>query len=52
MKISEKLEQIKEEICDNYCKYPYEYQMNTEDSEEAFENMLQDVCSECPLNRL
>lgn len=47
-----RVEDIKENICDNYCKYPEQYQMKNEDSEEAYEQMLRDRYEECPLNRL
>ena len=40
------------DICDNYCKYPTQYQMEHEDSEEAFDLMTSEICAECPLNRL
>lgn len=46
------LEEVKEDLCDNYCKYPGEYYLLYEDSEVAHECMLQDVCADCPLNRL
>lgn len=42
MTISE-IEQIKEEMCDSFCRVPYE----AEDEEEATE-----LCKLCPLNRL
>lgn len=46
------LEEIKADICDNKCKFPEQYALEYEDSEEAFEQMLRDRCEECPLNRL
>lgn len=46
------LEETKGEICDNYCKYPMEYQLEFEDSEMAHDMMLEEQCAECPLNRL
>ena len=42
--ITEIFEEIKSNICDNYCKYPSEI---TEHDE-----MIETKCSECPLNRL
>lgn len=47
-----RLQEVKEDMCDNYCKYPYQYQMEYEDPEEGFEEMLSDICADCPLNRL
>ena len=37
------IEEVKIEICDNYCKYPNEIK----DDEELY-----DICGECPLGRL
>ena len=38
-----KIEEICSEICDKYCKYPYEI----EDEE-----LLRVICDKCPLNKL
>ena len=35
------IEEIKEQICDNYCKYPC-----------MLNCYLEDICNECPLNEL
>ena len=43
MEFEDKQEQIKENFCDHYCKYPSE----CEDDEE-----LMDICENCPLNKL
>ena len=48
----ERLEQVKEAMCDRFCKMPAEYLMLYEDSEVAMDTMLEDMCSECPLNDL
>lgn len=48
----ERLTEIKEDICDNYCKYPGEYFLLYEDPEVGHDTMIEDVCSECPLNNL
>ena len=40
---TQELEEIKEDICDNYCKYPTEYEDN---------EILEVVCNRCPLNKL
>ena len=50
--ITELVEEVKEDICDNYCKYPTQYQMEHEDSEETFDLMTSEIYAECPLNRL
>lgn len=50
--VSQELEEIVGEMCDNYCKWPEWYLMNYEDSEEAHDTMISEQCPECPLNRL
>lgn len=50
--ISEEFEDIKMQMCEHYCKYPKQYQMEHEDSEAAFDLMISEICAECPLNRL
>ena len=42
--VTEILEEVKNEICDNYCKYPEEY--------EDYEDMLKERCEDCVLNLL
>lgn len=37
------IEEVKEQICDYYCKYPFEYQDN---------EILEVICNKCPLNKL
>ena len=45
---AEKIEEIKEEMCDQYCKYP-----DIWDSEkEGCELYESDTCRDCPLQRL
>ena len=39
---NEKLEEIKEKMCDDYCKYP---------GEVPFKSLL-DRCEKCPMNEL
>lgn len=41
--VTEILENIASQICDDYCKYPNE--MNTEEE-------LYEICEDCPLGRL
>lgn len=38
------IEEVKVSFCDDYCKHPSEYK--------DFDEMLEEVCSKCPLNRL
>lgn len=42
--VTQQLDRIAEEICENYCKYPDQYK--------DYDEMLNDVCDGCPLNRL
>lgn len=48
MTVTEEIEQIKEDMCRNYCKYPDTWDENVE----GCELCESDVCRECPLNRL
>lgn len=43
MTIVEQLERIKYQICDGYCKYPYQCEGQKE---------LDTICKSCPLNRI
>ena len=47
MTISQQLEEIANEICNDYCKYPDEW-----DEEKDGELSESEVCRNCPLNRL
>lgn len=50
--ITQQLEEICGEICDNYCKYP-ELSLEThKDPDEANEWMMNNCCEKCPLMRL
>lgn len=42
MNSSEQLEEIKAEMCDKYCRYPFS----------ADDDYLNKKCTECPMNRL
>ena len=50
IEISEIIEAVKNEMCDHYCKYPIQYQSDIDDV--AFAMMIEDQCSECPLDFL
>ena len=45
---AEKIEEIKEEMCDQYCKWPDKWDAE----EEGCELYESDVCRDCPLMRL
>lgn len=49
--VSEIIEEVKTEICDNYCKYPAIYDTR-EDSSENYDEMMEKICANCPLDRL
>ena len=46
-KISQILDDIAKEMCDNYCKYPNEWDAEKEGQELCDS----DICANCPLNR-
>lgn len=46
--VTEILEEVREDICTNYCKYPAVY--GEGDSE--FDRLMHERCESCPLNRL
>lgn len=51
MDLSSLVEEVKENICDNYCKYPGIYDIQ-EDDDITYEKMVFEVCDNCPLNYL
>lgn len=46
--ISKQLEEISNEICNNYCKYPEQW----DEEKEGCELIDSDICLNCPLGRL
>ena len=46
--ISEILEEVKEQMCDDYCRYPRDW----DEEGEGMELIYSDICTNCPLNRL
>lgn len=53
MTITEQISQVKEIICDEFCRYPDEYLGKYKDPDEANDVMDREVCSKyCPLNEL
>ena len=47
--ISQIFEEVKEDMCNKYCKYPSEYKPKEHDGTELFES---EMCRNCPLCRL
>ena len=41
MTITEQIEKVKEDICDEYCKYPEQTRKEHKDAEEAYEALLE-----------
>lgn len=52
MTITEIIEDVKENICEDYCKYTEQYLSCYKDPDEAQEKLLADMCQYCPLTRL
>lgn len=50
--VTNEIEMVKSEICDNYCKYLEEYLSRYEDPDVAHDTMLDEQCVCCPLQRL
>lgn len=44
--IAEVLEEVVQQMCDKYCKYPSMY------TPEEWESVFEDICCKCPLMRL
>ncbi len=42
------IEEVKIEICDNYCRYTKEW----DEEKEGIELYASEICEKCPLNRL
>ena len=47
-----KLEELKERICDEYCKFPDNYALLYGDTDAAQEALEERACKECPLNEM
>lgn len=47
--ITEQIESIKRDMCDNYCKIPYQYSVNEWESIQYSDD---NPCCNCPLNKL
>lgn len=51
--VNEIIEEVKTEICDNYCKYPDIYDTRKDSGEDYdYDRMFGEKCDRCPLNRL
>ena len=55
--ITAQFEEIKEQMCDKYCKYPDEVHQRYlldefENEEDKFEYLMEHYCKDCPLQKL
>lgn len=46
------MQDIADEICDHYCRWPIAYSMDFDDPDIAHEIMLDEKCAKCPVCRL
>ena len=52
MTVGEIIEDVKEQICDEYCKYTEQYLACYKDPDEAQEKLLADICQFCVMREL
>lgn len=50
--IAEIIEDVKTEICDNYCKFPEMVMSMVKDIDAAEDELYRKHCDSCPLSRL
>lgn len=50
--ISQEFEDIKQKMCDNYCRFPELSLQTIQDPNEAYEWLMHNYCENCPLQRL
>ena len=48
MSVTEIIEEVKEQMCNDFCRYPREW----DEEKEGCELCESEVCTTCPLNRL
>ena len=49
--VSDIIEEVRSDICDNYCKYS-DINYTREYSDAEYDKMMREQCDSCPLNRL
>lgn len=53
MTVTEIIEKVRADICDNYCKWPEKYGVTGDGSDpEREEQLMDEKCDECPLDLL
>lgn len=48
--IAQRLEDIQDRMCDEYCKWPSQYPLDTDD--DAYDRIGAEHCDNCPIQRL
>lgn len=51
-KVTDILQEVKDAICNDYCKYPEKCLAEIKDPDEAEQYCLDHYCADCPLGRL
>lgn len=52
MTVPQMMQEVVETMCGDYCKMPERYLSAIKDPDEAQETMIEEVCKNCPLNKL
>ena len=52
MTVVEIINDVRDQICRNYCKHSEQYLAIYKDPDEGLERLLADMCHFCPVNRL
>ena len=50
--ITQEFEEIRQQMCDKYCRFPELSLQTNEDPDKAFEWLMHSYCENCPLKRL
>lgn len=51
--VTDIIEKVRQDICDNYCKWPEKYGVDGDESDpERVEQMMEEICDKCLLDRL
>ena len=52
LSVTDIIEDVKQKICDDYCKFPDECLAKYSDLDIADDELYRQYCENCPLNRL
>lgn len=50
--ITDIIQEVKDDICDHYCKWPEYYKVRFEAYQKSEDDMYEEKCDKCPLCRL